>query len=56
MAVYGGFELDVLQSLVQYFNSLSDPLISPKLFDLHMAVLRELMHKICVVIDCFYFS
>ena len=40
MPVYYGFELDVLQSLVQFF-SLPDPLISPKLYDLYMAVLRK---------------
>ena len=38
MPVYCGFELDVLQSLVKYFQALSDPLISVKLYDLHKAV------------------
>lgn len=38
MPVYCGFELDVLQSLVKYFQGLSDPLISVKLYDLHKAV------------------
>ena len=43
MPVYCGFESDVLLSLTQYFSSFPDPLISPKLYDLHMAVLRELI-------------
>ena len=51
MAVYGGFELDVLQSLVQYFNSLPDPLISSKLYELHMAVLRELTKWIILLLS-----
>lgn len=42
MPIYYGFEVDVLQSLAEFFSSLPDPLISPKLYDLHMAVLREL--------------
>ena len=39
--VYAGFELGVLQSLVQYFHGLAEPLISTKLFDLLMAVNSE---------------
>ena len=41
MPVYCGFELDVLRSLVQYFTSLPEPLISPNLYDLHTAVLSK---------------
>ncbi len=39
--VYAGFELDVLQSVVEYFHGLTEPLISTKLFDLLMAVNSE---------------
>ncbi len=38
MPVYSGLEVDILHSLAKYFNSLSGPLISAKLYDLHMAV------------------
>lgn len=41
MPVYYGLELDVLQSLVQFFRELADPLISTKLFNLFMAVNSE---------------
>lgn len=45
MPVYCGFELDVLRSLVQYFTSLPEPLISPNLYDLHTAVLNLIQGK-----------
>ena len=43
MPIYGGFELDVFQSLAQFFRSEPEPLISTALHDLFMAVLSELV-------------
>ena len=39
--VYSGLEQEVLQSLVQYFQALTEPLISSKLYDLLMAIQSE---------------
>lgn len=41
MPIYSGFELDVFQSLAQFFCSEPEPLISTALYDLYMAVLSE---------------
>lgn len=38
LPVYHGFEQDILQSLITYFSSLSQPLISSKLYDLYMTI------------------
>ena len=38
--MYNGFYLDVLKSIWEYYSSQKETLISPKLYELHMAVLR----------------
>ncbi len=43
MPIYGGFELDVYKSLLQYFLSLPRPLIPTFHFDLYVAVQSKLV-------------
>lgn len=40
LPVYNGFYLDVLKSIWEYYSGQKETLISPKLYELHMAVLR----------------
>ena len=41
MPIYGGFELDVFQSLVHFLRSEPKPLVPTGLYDLYMAVHSE---------------
>ena len=41
MPMYGGFELDVFQSLVDFFRSLPEPLVSSGLYELFMAMISK---------------
>lgn len=38
LPLYQGFEQDVLQSVITYFQSLSEPIVPPKLFNLFMMI------------------
>ena len=38
LPLYQGFEQDVLQSIITYFQSNKDPIVPHKLYDLHMSI------------------
>lgn len=45
MPKYSGFELDVFKTLVQFFHSEREPLVTSALYDLYMAVLSEWIYE-----------